>query len=239
MSGLIITDPPRAHAEDVDALAGHGVATVHEGMGRRGSLGPGFRPIQQDVRVAGTAITALCRPGDNLLIHAAVEQCAPGDILVVATAAPSTGGMGGDLCATALEHRGVRGLVIDAGVRDTADLRAMGFPVWSTAVCARGTVKATAGSVNVPVVLGGQIVRPGDVVVADDDGVVCVPRGQAGAAVRAAEARAAKEDATRTAFAGGQLGLDHYGLRETLAQLGVRYRSYEECAPDVRDGTAS
>ncbi|WP_393072766.1 4-carboxy-4-hydroxy-2-oxoadipate aldolase/oxaloacetate decarboxylase [Streptomyces sp. LN704] len=239
MSGLIITDPPRAHAGDVDALAGHGVATVHEGMGRRGSLGPGFRPIQQDVRVAGTAITALCRPGDNLMIHAAVEQCAPGDILVVATTSPSTDGMFGDLFATALQHRGVRGLVIDAGVRDTADLRAMGFPVWSTAVCARGTVKATAGSVNVPVVLGGQIVRPGDVVVADDDGVVCVPREQAGAAVRAAEARAAKEDATRTAFAGGQLGLDRYGLRETLAQLGVRYRSYEECAPDVRDGTAS
>ncbi|MFD8424093.1 4-carboxy-4-hydroxy-2-oxoadipate aldolase/oxaloacetate decarboxylase [Streptomyces sp. NPDC059466] len=239
MSGLIITNPPRAHAEDVEALAGHGVATVHEGMDRRGSLGPGFRPIQQDVRVAGTAVTALCRPGDNLMIHAAVEQCARGDILVVATTSPSTDGMFGDLFATALQHRGVRGLVIDAGVRDTADLRAMGFPVWSTAVCARGTVKATAGSVNLPVVLGGQIVRPGDVIVADDDGVVCVPRERSGTAVRAAEARAAKEDATRTAFAEGQLGLDRYGLRETLGQLGVRYQSYEECAPDVRDGTAS
>lgn len=232
MRGLIITDPPRAHAGDVEALAGYGVATVHEGLGRTGSLGPGFRPVQQDVRIAGTAVTVLCWPGDNLMIHAAVEQCAPGDVLVVTTTSPSTDGMFGDLFATALLHRGVRGLVIDAGVRDTADLRAMGFPVWSTAVCAQGTVKATAGSVNVPVVLGGQTVRPGDVVVADDDGVVCVPRERSGAAVEAAAARTAKEDAARKAFARGQLGLDRYGLRETLVRLGVRYRSYEECAGD-------
>lgn len=144
MSGLIVTNPPRAHAEDVEALGGYGVATVHEGMGRTGSLGPGFRPVQQDVRIAGTAVTALCWPGDNLMIHAAVEQCREGDILVVTTTSPSTDGMFGDLFATALQYRGVRGLIIDAGVRDTADLRAMGFPVWSRAVCAQGTVKATA-----------------------------------------------------------------------------------------------
>ncbi|MET7774313.1 MULTISPECIES: 4-carboxy-4-hydroxy-2-oxoadipate aldolase/oxaloacetate decarboxylase [Streptomyces] len=228
MSGLIVTDPPRAHAEDVEALGGYGVATVHEGMGRTGSLGPGFRPIQQDVRIAGTAVTALCWPGDNLMIHAAVEQCSEGDILVVTTTSPSTDGMFGDLFATALRYRGVRGLIIDAGVRDTADLRAMGFPVWSSAVCAQGTVKATAGSVNIPVVLGGQVVRPGDVIVADDDGVVCVARERAGTAVKAAEARTAKEDASRAAFAEGQLGLDRYGLRETLVRLGVRYQAYDE-----------
>ncbi|WP_405885274.1 4-carboxy-4-hydroxy-2-oxoadipate aldolase/oxaloacetate decarboxylase [Streptomyces sp. NBC_01136] len=236
MSGLIITNPPRAYAEDVEALGDYGVATVHEGMGRTGSLGPGFRPIQQDVRIAGTAVTALCWPGDNLMIHAAIEQCGPGDILVVTTTSPSTDGMFGDLFATALQYRGVRGLIIDAGVRDTADLRAMGFPVWSTAVCAQGTVKATAGSVNVPVVLGGQVIRPGDVIVADDDGVVCVPREKAGTAVKAAEARTAKEDASRAAFAEGQLGLDRYGLRETLVRLGVRYQPYEEYA---RNGTVS
>ncbi|MFE2522392.1 4-carboxy-4-hydroxy-2-oxoadipate aldolase/oxaloacetate decarboxylase [Streptomyces mirabilis] len=236
MSGLIVTDPPRAHAEDVEALGGYGVATVHEGMGRTGSLGPGFRPIQQDMRIAGTAVTALCWPGDNLMIHAAVEQCREGDILVVTTTSPSTDGMFGDLFAAVLQYRGVRGLIIDAGVRDTADLRAMGFPVWSSAVCAQGTVKATAGSVNVPVVLGGQVVRPGDVIVADDDGVVCVPRVRAGAAVKAAEARTAKEDASRAAFAEGQLGLDRYGLRETLVRLGVRYQAYDEYA---RNGSPS
>jgi 4-hydroxy-4-methyl-2-oxoglutarate aldolase len=236
MSGLIVTDPPRAHAEDVETLGGYGVATVHEGMGRTGSLGPGFRPIQQDVRIAGTAVTALCWPGDNLMIHAAVEQCREGDILVVTTTSPSTDGMFGDLFATALRYRGVRGLIIDAGVRDTSDLRAMGFPVWSSAVCAQGTVKATAGSVNVPVVLGGQVVRPGDVIVADDDGVVCVPRERTGAAVKAAKARTAKEDASRAAFAEGQLGLDRYGLRETLVRLGVRYQAYDEYA---RNGSVS
>lgn len=155
-AGAIVTDPPRAGAEHVDALRGYGVATVHEAMGRTGCLGPGLRPVQRDVRIAGTVVTALCWPGDNLMIHAAVEHCAEGDILVVATTSPSTDGMFGQLFATALHHRGVRGLAIDAGVRDTAELRAMGFPVWSAAVCVQGTVKATAGSVNVPVVVGGQ-----------------------------------------------------------------------------------
>ncbi|MFD1541312.1 4-carboxy-4-hydroxy-2-oxoadipate aldolase/oxaloacetate decarboxylase [Nonomuraea guangzhouensis] len=235
MTGVIVTDPPRADAAGVAALAGFGVATVHEALGRTGSLGPGLRPIQQGVRVSGTAVTVLCWPGDNLMIHAAVEQCRDGDVLVVTTTSPSTDGMFGELFATALGRRGVRGLVIDAGVRDTAELRAMGFPVWSAAVCAQGTVKATAGSVNVPVVVGGQVIRPGDAVLADDDGVMCVPRDLVATAVKAAEARTAKEEAARAAFAAGELGLDRYGLRETLARLGVRYVTAEEYE---REGTA-
>lgn len=159
--------------------------------------------------------------------------------VVVATTSPSADGMFGELFATALRYRGVRGLVIDAGVRDTAEPRAMGFPVWWAAVCAHGTVKATAGSVNVPVVLGGQCVRPGDVILADDDGVLCVPRERTGEAVRAAEARTAKEAAVRAAFAEGGLGLDRYGLRETLVRLGVRYQAYAEYEESARHGTVS
>jgi 4-hydroxy-4-methyl-2-oxoglutarate aldolase len=232
MSGVIVTGPPKAEAKDVDALAGYGVATVHEAMGRTGLLPSRLRPIQQGVRVAGTAVTVLSWPGDNLMIHAAVEQCGEGDILVVTTTSPSTDGMFGELFATALQRRGVRGLVIDAGVRDTHELRELGFPAWSAAVCAQGTVKATGGSVNVPVAIGGQVVRPGDVILADDDGVVVVPRERACEAVEAAEAREAKEAASRAAFRDGQLGLDRYSLREKLAQLGVMYTSYEECARD-------
>jgi len=228
MSGVIVTHPPKAPEQDVEALSGYGVATVHEALGRTGLLGPTLRPIQQDVRIAGTAVTVLSPPGDNLMIHAAVEQCGAGDILVVTTTSPSTDGMFGELFATALQRRGVRGLVIDAGIRDTAELRAMGFPAWSAAVSAQGTVKATGGSVNVPVVVGGQYVRPGDVVLADDDGVMIVPRERSARAVEASAARTAKEAASRAAFAEGQLGLDRYGLRETLARLGVRYQSYEE-----------
>jgi 4-hydroxy-4-methyl-2-oxoglutarate aldolase len=173
-------------------------------------------------------VTVLCRPGDNLMIHVAVEQCRPGDVLVVATASPSTDGFFGELFATALQYRGVRGLVIDAGVRDVAELHAMGFPVWSAAVSAQGTVKATAGSVNVPVVVGGQTVRPGDAILADDDGVLCVPRERAGAAVDAARARAAKEEASRRAFRAGELGLDRYNLRERLPELGIEYVTADE-----------
>ncbi|MFH9085873.1 4-carboxy-4-hydroxy-2-oxoadipate aldolase/oxaloacetate decarboxylase [Streptomyces sp. NPDC017673] len=230
MSGVIVTNPPRATAEDVDALAGYGVATVHEAMGRTGLLPSRLRPVQQGVRVAGTAVTVLSWPGDNLMIHAAVEQCREGDLLVVTTTSPSTDGMFGELFATALQRRGVRGLVIDAGVRDTRELRELGFPVWSAAVCAQGTVKATGGSVNVPVAIGGQVVRPGDVILADDDGVVAVPRGKAREAAEASRAREAKEAASRAAFQDGQLGLDRYGLRDKLARLGVTYTSYEEYA---------
>jgi 4-hydroxy-4-methyl-2-oxoglutarate aldolase len=225
---VIVTDPPRADLGEVDALAKFGVATVHEALGRTGYLGPDLRPVQDGARTGGTAVTALCWPGDNLMIHAAVEQCHEGDLLVVTTTSPCTDGLFGELFATALAHRGVRGLVTTTGVRDVADLRAMGFPAWSAAVSAQGTVKATAGAVNVPIVVGGQVVRPGDAVLADDDGVVCVPREQVGEALGASQARADKEEATRRAFRAGELGLDRYGLRATLADLGVEYISAAE-----------
>ncbi|WP_316745006.1 4-carboxy-4-hydroxy-2-oxoadipate aldolase/oxaloacetate decarboxylase [Streptomyces sp. MK7] len=228
MTGVIVTNPPKAETKDVEALAGHGTATVGEAMGRTGFLGPHLRPIQQGVRIAGTAVTVLCWPGDNLMIHAAVEQCGEGDILVVTTTSPCADGLFGELFATALAHRGVRGVVMNTGIRDTAELRAMGFPAWSAAVSPQGTVKATAGSVNVPIVIGGQVIRPGDVIVADDDGVVVVPRERARDTAEASEARERKEAGARAAFLEGQLGLDRYGLRETLTRLGVTYRSYEE-----------
>jgi 4-hydroxy-4-methyl-2-oxoglutarate aldolase len=223
MRNVIVTGVTRAGLAVVDQLAELGVATVHEAIGRAGYLGPGLRPIQDGTRIGGTAVTALCWPGDNLMIHAAVEQCQAGDLLVVTTASPSTDGMFGELLATSLAARGVRGLVIEAGVRDVAELRAMGFPVWSAAVSAQGTVKATAGAVNVPVSVGGQIITPGDAIIADDDGVVCVPRGDVGSALTAAQSRVAKEERSRTALAGGQLGLDLYGLRDKLGALGVEY----------------
>ncbi|MEU2286978.1 4-carboxy-4-hydroxy-2-oxoadipate aldolase/oxaloacetate decarboxylase [Streptomyces sp. NPDC013178] len=235
MSGVIVTDPPKADLADVDALAGFGVATVSEAMGRTGLLGPEIRPVQQGVRVAGTAVTVLSWPGDNLMIHAAVEQCGEGDILVVTTTSPSSDGMFGELFATALQRRGVRGLVINAGVRDTQELREMDFPAWSRAVCAQGTVKATGGSVNVPVAIDGQLIRPGDVILADDDGVVVVPRERARATVAASEAREAKEAKSRAAFLDGELGLDRYGLRDTLKKLGVEYRTYEEYSSYARE----
>jgi 4-hydroxy-4-methyl-2-oxoglutarate aldolase len=223
MRNVIVTGISRADLAVVDQLARLGVATVHEATGRAGYLGPGLRPIQDGMRTGGTAVTALCWPGDNLMIHAAVEQCQAGDLLVATTASPCRDGLFGELLATSLAARGVRGLVIETGVRDVAELRAMRFGVWSAAVSAQGTVKETAGAVNVPVVIGGQVVRPGDAIIADDDGVVCVPRADAGQALEAARARAAKEDRNREALAGGQLGLDMYGLRDKLAALGVEY----------------
>jgi 4-hydroxy-4-methyl-2-oxoglutarate aldolase len=228
MRNVIVTDVPHPEPDAIRRLQSYGVATVHEAMGRVGSLGPDIRPVQQGLTIAGRAVTALCWPGDNLMIHAAVEQCSAGDILVVATAAPSTHGMFGDLFATSLAHRGVLGVVIDAGVRDTATLREMGFGAWSRHVGAEGTVKATAGNVNLPVVIAGQVIEPGDVIVADDDGVVRVPRVGAGQAADAAEARAVKEEATRAAFEGGQLGLDRYELRPLLERLGVTYQPWRE-----------
>ncbi|MER6489570.1 4-carboxy-4-hydroxy-2-oxoadipate aldolase/oxaloacetate decarboxylase [Streptomyces sp. BK205] len=228
MSGVIVTGPPKADLNDVDALARYGVATVSEAMGRTGLLGPLVRPVQQGVRVAGTAVTVLSWPGDNLMIHAAVEQCGEGDLLVVTTTSPCTDGLFGELFATALQRRGVRGVVMNTGIRDTQALREMGFAAWSRAVSAQGTVKATGGSVNVPIAVDGQVIRPGDVILADDDGVVVVPRERARETAERAEAREAKEAATRAAFLDGQLGLDRYGLRETLKELGVEYRAYEE-----------
>ncbi len=228
MKPVIVTDPPRADLEQVARLAGYGVATVHEALGRSGLLGPDLRPIQDGARIGGTAVTALCWPGDNLMIHAAVEQCREGDVLVVTTTSPCRDGLFGELFATALRHRGVKGLVINTGVRDVSDLRALGFPVWSAAVSAQGTVKATAGAVNVPVVLGGQVIRPGDAILADDDGVMRVRREDVQTGLEASQARLEKEAAAREAFAQGQLGLDRYGLREKLEALGVRYVTAEE-----------
>jgi len=213
----------RAEPEVVEALGELGTATVHEALGRRGFAGPQLRPIQQGVRLAGSAVTVSCHPGDNLMVHAAVEVCEAGDVLVVTNTAPSTHGMFGELLATSLMARGVQALVIDAGIRDTAELRAMQFAVWSQHVSCEGTVKASPGSVNVPVVLGAQAVQPGDVVCADDDGVVVVPRAEAGATLEAARQRVAKEEATRARLAAGELGLDIYGLRRKLEELGVEH----------------
>ena len=224
MRHVIITDPPRASMDDVDRLQRFGVATIHEAIGRVGLLDSRLRPIQSGVRVSGTAVTVECWPGDNLMIHAAVEQCRPGDVLVVTTTSESTDGAFGELLATSLRSRGVRGLITTTGVRDTEELRSMSFPVWSAAVNAQGTVKATAGSVNVPVSVGRSVVRPGDIVVADDDGIVLVPRRDAAAAIDAATAREAAEEQTRAALAAGELGLDRYGLRTLLDELGVEYR---------------
>ena len=230
MRTVVVTGIPRPSPADLDALAPLGVATVHEALGRTGYLGPALRPVQAGARIAGAAVTALCWPGDNLMIHAAIEQCGLGDVLVVTTTSPCTDGLFGELFATALQYRGVRGVVTTSGVRDTAELREMGFPAWSAAVSAQGTVKATAGAVNVPITVGGQIVRPGDAVLADDDGVMVVPRSHVPAALQAARARVEKEEASRAAFRSGELGLDRYDMRPLLDKLGVQYVTAEEYA---------
>lgn len=220
---VVVTSIERASAATVDAIAPIGTATVHEAIGRRGYLGAEITPIQRDARVAGTAVTVLCHPGDNGMIHAAVEQCRAGDVMVVATTAPSTHGAFGDLLATSLLARGVRGLVMDAGVRDTQDLREMGFPVWTRHVSCQGTVKNTPGSVNVPIRVGEQLVEPGDVVCADDDGVVVVARGEAEWALEQSNVRLEKEAGTRAKLEAGELGLDFYGLRDKLSAMGVEW----------------
>ena len=199
-----------------------GVATAHEAQRRTGLLHPAIRPIQSGIVIAGTAVTVLTQPGDNLMIHAAVERCGPGDILVVAVEEPSSFGLVGELLATALQARGVVGLVIDAGVRDIGPLRAIGFPVWSRWVSAQGATKERPGSVNVPVVCGGQLVEPGDAIVADDDGVVRIARADAPDTADRCDARVAGEEEKRALFASGTLSLDLYGLRVTLDALGVR-----------------
>ena len=230
-----MTGTPRADPGDALALGEAGVATVHEALGRIGYLGPELRPAWPGAWVGGTAVTVLCWPGDNLMIHVAVEQCRPDDVVVVATTSPSTDGFFGELLATALAHRGVRGVILGCGVRDVAGLREMRFPVWSTAVSAQGTVKATAGAVNVPVVLGGQAVHPGDVILADDDGVMVVARSDVPRALRRSRARTDEEAASRAAFARGELGLDRYGLRERLPGLGVEYVDHQSYLKSLQE----
>jgi 4-hydroxy-4-methyl-2-oxoglutarate aldolase len=220
---VVVRSIERADRSTIDAIAVLGTATVHEAIGRRGFAGPQLRPIQQGTRLAGTAVTVSSHPGDNLMIHAAVEVCQEGDVLVVTSTAPSTHGVFGELLASSLRARGVRALVTDAGVRDTAELREMGFAVWSQHVSCQGTVKASPGSVNVPVVLGSVVVNPGDVVCADDDGVVVVARDEAAWALDRSRERVAKEDGTRARLAAGELGVDIYGLRATLEALSVEY----------------
>lgn len=228
MSPIVVTNPPRADREVVDALAGYGVATVHEAQGRRGLLGSHIRPRQSGVRVAGTAVTVTVAPGDNTTIGVAVEQCGEGDVLVVVPTAPCDMGYFGDLLATTLKVRGVRGLVIEAGVRDVADLNEMGFPVWSKAVSAEGCGKGNLGDVNVPIGIAGRIVHPGDVMLADDDGVVVVPRLEAADVLAASQAREEKEAKARARYLAGEIALDVNNMRPLLEQAGVRYVDYED-----------
>ena len=219
----IVRTVHRADGDAIRTLGELGVATVHEAQGRTGLMRPYLRPIYAGARVGGSAITVSCQPGDNLMIHAALEQSQAGDVLVVTTTSESTDGMFGELLAVSARAQGVIGLVIDAGVRDVADLTTMGFPVWARAISAQGTVKATPGSVNVPVVCAGAIVRPGDVIVGDMDGVVVVPRQAAADIARLGTERVAKEQKTRERLRSGELGLDFYGFRTRLQELGVQY----------------
>lgn len=228
MKHRIVRSIRRADAEGVKILGQLGVATVHEAQGRTGLLAPYIRPIYNSARVSGPAVTVLCQAGDNLMIHAAVELCQAGDVLVVTCTAASTDGMFGELLATSLRARGVAGLVIDAGVRDVADLTTMDFPVWAKAISAQGTVKSTLGSVNVPVVCAGQLVRPGDAVIGDVDGVVVVPREDVAEVVKASQQRVAKEEKSREKLRAGEKGLDLYGLRAKLTELGVVYVDQED-----------
>jgi 4-hydroxy-4-methyl-2-oxoglutarate aldolase len=220
---LVVRNIDRAPVQFASALEKQGVATVHEAMGRKGLLAPYMRPIYSGAVIAGTAVTALVAPGDNWMIHVAVEQCQEGDILVVGTMAPSTDGFFGELLGTSLKARGVKGLVIDGGCRDIKPLQDIDFPVWSRAVSARGTIKETVGSVNVPVVCANELINPGDIVVADDDGVVVVRRKEAEGAVEAGLKREAREAEVRERLAAGELGLDIYGMREKLEAKGLRY----------------
>jgi len=223
MKPTIVRNISRADASVIEILGALGVATVHEAQGRSGLLHPYMRPIYPTARMAGSAITISCQAGDNLMIHAAIELCRPGDVLVVTTVSESTDGMFGELLAVSGRAHGVVGLLIDAGVRDVADLTSMQFPVWAKAIHAQGTVKATAGSVNVPVVCAGAAIAPGDVVVADVDGVVVVPRHAAGEVARLSQERVNKEEKSRARLKAGELGLDFYGLRGKLTELGVKY----------------
>lgn len=228
MKNVVVRKIRRALPATIQLLGELGVATVHEAQGRTGLMKPGMRPIYPAARVAGSAVTVSCHPGDNIMIHAAMEVVKAGDVLVVTTTGESTDGMFGDLLGTSCQKHGVRGLIIDAGIRDVSELTEMGFPVWAKAISAQGTVKATGGSVNIDVVCAGAIVHAGDVIIGDQDGVVVVPRAQAERVAELGDERQAKEEKSRARLKAGELGLDMYGLRAKLAELGVVYEEGEE-----------
>lgn len=223
MSHKIVQRIQRPDSGVIKVLGNAGTATVHEAQGRSGLMRPYMRPIYAAARMAGPAVTVSCQAGDNLMIHASIAVCQPGDVLVVVTTSESTDGMFGELLGVSCQAHGIAGLIIDAGVRDTTELTAMNFPVWAKAVSAQGTVKATPGDVNIPVVCAGAMINPGDVIVADADGVVVVPREKAAEVAQASEQRLAKEEKTRQRLRAGELGLDFYGMRAKLAEMGVEF----------------